>query len=186
MIEKLEKLNRPRKIAKDKKLCYYFLIFIICAFAGWIYEELYYLLDDKILVNRGFLYGPYLPIYGFGALMMVILLKKYKKRPVLFFVLAMVAAGVLEYLSGFLILKIYNTRFWDYRGLFLNISGFVCLRSLLSFATGGLLLIYIAEPLILKLVNKTSIKKLKNITVILFTIIIIDCILTIIFRYPLW
>ena len=109
-------------------------------------------------------------------------LKKVKKHPSLVFLLAILITGILEYISGFMLLKIFNRTWWDYTGLFLNIDGFVCLRSVITFGIGALLLIYIFEPLIIKFWKKKP--KLVRVIVISFLIIfIIDNILTFLFRY---
>lgn len=185
MIKKLKQLNIIDKISRDKKIYYYFIIFLAGAFAGWIYEEIFYLIEDGILVNRGFLYGPYLPVYGWGAVLMVFLLKRFKQNPLVFFVLAMFVTGILEYFTGYIMWEAYNTRWWDYTGLFLNLDGYICLRSLISFAIGGLLLIYIIEPLICKYINKTNNKTLKILCFTMFVIIVVDYILCFIIRHPL-
>jgi len=129
---------------------FYILIFLTGGLAGYIYEVIFYLLTEGILINRGFLYGPFLPVYGWGALLMTILL-----RPIAVFFLAAIITGVLEYLTGHIMFLIWNKRWWDYTGLFLNINGYVCLRSVISFAIGGLLLIYMVVPLLRKLIKKT-------------------------------
>lgn len=172
---------------KDKKnwlkdnFSYLVLIFLFGSLVGFIYEELFYLIVDKKIVYQGFLYGPYLPIYGWGCLGLLSL-KKVKKHPSLVFLLAILITGILEYISGFMLLKIFNRTWWDYTGLFLNIDGFVCLRSVITFGIGALLLIYIFEPLIIKLCKKKP--KLVRVIAISFLIIfIIDNIITFLFRY---
>lgn len=167
------------------KVFYYTIIFFIASFIGYIYEVIFYLVDDKVLVNRGFLYGPYLPVYGFGALLMVVTLKRFVKNPVLVFLLAMFVTGVTEYVAGALIYNIYHERWWDYTGLFLNIDGYVCLRSVFSFGIGALLLFYLLEPFISQKVMRVSHDKRKIVLIILVLTIIIDLIFTLIFRHPL-
>ena len=141
-------LKEKKNWFKDN-FSYLILIFLFGSLVGFIYEELFYLIVDKKIVYQGFLYGPYLPIYGWGCLGLLSL-KKVKKHPSLVFLLAVLITGVLEYISGFMLLKIFNRTWWDYTGLFLNIDGFVCLRSVITFGIGALLLIYIFEPLIIK------------------------------------
>ena len=136
-------MNKKREIDKTTIICTYIIIFLIGAIVGFIYEELYCLIIDKELVKRGFLYGPYLPVYGFGAIIMTYLLKRFKKNPLVVFLLAMLITGIVEYITGYLMFTIYHRSWWDYTGLLLNINGYVCLRSVLTFGIGGLLLIYI-------------------------------------------
>ena len=145
VLKKIMKINNHSKKVKldlKTKLKVMLLIFIVGCFVGYIYEEIFCLIIDRELVNRGFLYGPYLPVYGFGALFLM-LLKPFKKSPILIFVLSMLVTGVVEYITGYVMWEIWHQRWWDYTGLFLNIDGYVCLRSLLTFAIAALLLIYI-------------------------------------------
>lgn len=148
----------------------YILVFITGGFAGYIYEVLFYLITEGTPINRGFLYGPFLPVYGWGALLMALLLKKVKKHPFLVFFLAAIITGILEYLTGYIMFLIWHKRWWDYTGLFLNIDGYVCMRSVITFAIGGLLLIYVVEPLIRRFLKKAS-PHLINTGLILFLII---------------
>ena len=181
----LKNLNREEIPLHGLKLwTKYFLIFLICSVIGWIYEEIYFLLSDHTLTNRGFLYGPYLPIYGAGAVLITILLKRFKKNALVFFLLTMLVTGILEYAVGFVLLEVWDKRLWDYTGMFLNLGGFICLRSLVSFAVGGLLLIYFAEPLINNITNKFS-KLVDTLTLIFIPLIfVIDFIFSLLFRYP--
>lgn len=160
-----------------------FLIFFVGCVVGWIYEELFYLLVDKKLVNSGFMYGPYLPVYGVGSLCIYLLLNKYKKHPSIIFFGALLITGIVEYITGYVLLAIYNRRWWDYTGLFMEIDGFVCLRSVISFALGALLLIYIALPLIDGIIKKVTIKKLNIITISISIIMLTDLLITLLIRY---
>jgi len=105
---------------------YYFLVFSIL---GWIIEALYRSVIDRRLINPGFLTGPYLPIYGFGGLIILAgytLLSSYS-LPVraVFYIISLTA---LEFLAGFFMEKIFGIRLWDYRHRRLNLYGYVCLR----------------------------------------------------------
>lgn len=185
MVKKLEKLNMKNyKFDFKMNMCKYLLIFFAGSFAGYIYEVIFYLLFDHELVNRGFLYGPYLPVYGFGAVILVLLLKKFKKNPLVVFLFAMFVTGVVEYFTGYLMWQIYHKMWWDYTGLFLNIDGYVCLRSVLTFGIGGILLIYLIEPLICKFISNIK-KKVYRVSCLLLFIIVFDFILTIMFRNKL-
>ena len=131
------------------------------------------------------MYGPYLPVYGFGAVILVLLLKRFKKNPLVVFLLAMFVTGVVEYFTGFLMWEIYHKMWWDYSGLFLNIDGYVCLRSVLTFGIGGILLIYLFEPLICMIISKIKENKVYGFSCFLLVVIVIDFILTIMFRNKL-
>ena len=83
------------------------LIFLVGSLVGFLYEEIFYLITDHKLYYQGFLYGPYLPIYGWGSLLLLSL-KKFKKNPILVFLFAILITGILEYFSGYFMFKIFN------------------------------------------------------------------------------
>ena len=186
VIEKIKKINsKNQKLDNIQKLCLYVFIFLLGSLIGFIYEELFYLIADHELVYRGFLYGPYIPVYGFGAILMLPVLRKYKKNPLVVFLGGMLLTGIVEYFTGWLMWVLYHKRWWDYTGLFLNINGYVCLRSVLTFAIGGLGLIYIADPLMRNFVKKKDKTNLCFSSVIIVAIFLIDLMLTLIFRNAL-
>lgn len=160
-------------------------IFFVASIIGWIYEMIFYKVTENILENRGFLYGPYVPVYGFGAILIVLLLKRFKKNPLILFVGMALVTGILELIVGEFMVAIWHKRWWDYTGLFLNIDGQVCLRSVLSFAIGGLGLIYLIEPYINKFNEKISNKSKKALCIAIIAIMIIDLILCLAIRHPI-
>ncbi len=186
MLEKLIDLNSQKYSFDLKtKLCIYFLTFLVGSVAGYIYEVIYCLVIDKELVNRGFLYGPYLPVYGFGAVIMLWLLKRFKKDPLMVFLLSMLVTGIVEYITGVLLFKIYHKTWWDYTGLLLNIDGYVCLRSVLTFGIGGIILIYLVDPLISKFSVKFNSNKYLIASTCGIFLLLIDLTFTLIFRHKL-
>lgn len=122
------------------------LVFFLAACAGWAYEVILYLLDGKGWVNRGFLHGPYLPIYGFGAVLMLLALQALTEQPDLVFLLGAALSGAVEWLTGEALWALYAQRWWDYTGYPYQIRGFVCLHSVLVFGLGGLIVIYRLRP----------------------------------------
>ena len=172
-----------RKVNTDK-LCYLFLIFLTGCFVGWIYEEVFYWITEGMLQNRGILYGPWLPIYGVGALG-IYAMKPLKKYPVLLFFLCAAITGVVEYIIGFAGIRFFGMRLWDYRGMFLNIGGIICLRSVLSFAVMGMVFHYLLEPAAERMVKKAN----RNIVYIaclsLLTLFLADCLFSALFRTPI-
>ena len=151
-------------------------IFYICSILGFLYElVLSYAYNGKFF-SHAFLYGPYLPIYGLGSILLT-LFSKYKKYPLVIFALSFLASALFEGFSGLLLLKIFKIRLWDYTNHFLNIGGFVCFLSAFTFSVLSLLLIYIILPLIKKLVKKYR-DNLKIILGILSSIFITDLIAT--------
>ena len=175
--------NNCRKIAA-KQLCYLFLIFLTGCFAGWVYEEIFYWITEGLLRNRGVLYGPWLPIYGVGALG-IYALKPLKQYPVLLFLLCVVVTGVVEYLIGYVAIHHFGLRLWDYRGLFLNIDGIICFRSVASFGILGLLFHYVVEPMGKKLFLKIPDKAVYVVCSALTVLLLTDCVLSFLFRTPI-
>ena len=101
----------------------YFLLFMIYAVAGWIMEVTCKLIQYKRFINRGFLIGPYCPIYGYGALLITFLLGRYKYDALVLFVMAIVVCGTLEYLTSLVMEKMFKARWWDYSQRKFNING---------------------------------------------------------------
>lgn len=137
---------------------YYVWLFVLAAVFGWMWEGFLYLLKDDMYVNRGFLTGPWLPIYGMGAVMLEMLFHKWRDRPILIFVLSMALCTLLEYLTAWYLESTWNVKWWDYSGMPFNLYGRICLPSSLLFGIGGLLLVWVISPLLHVLYRKTPVK----------------------------
>ena len=166
------------------RLCYLFLIFLAGCLVGWIYEEIFYWFTEGMLRNRGVLYGPWLPIYGIGALG-IYGLKPLKKHPVLLFLFCAAVAGVVEYILGYVGIRFFGLRLWDYRGLFLNIGGIICFRSVVSFGIMGVAFHYLMEPMGEKLYRKIPVSATRFACILLAALFLADCILSFLFRTPI-
>lgn len=151
------------------------ILFFSFAFIGYVWEVLLHLFSDGIFVNRGSLYGPWLPIYGFGGLITLLLLRRYQENPIKVFFMSMLVCGVIEYCSSLFGEIIYHVRWWDYTGYFLNINGRICLEGLLVFAFACTINIYIISPFLLKIYHKVNDNILMIISFVLFCLIIFDC-----------
>ncbi|MBP3502542.1 MAG: putative ABC transporter permease [Clostridia bacterium] len=134
----------------------YFLLFMTYAVLGWVMEVTCKLIEDKKFINRGFLIGPYCPIYGYGAILITILLKKYINDPFTLFIMAILICGVLEYLTSYFMEKIYKARWWDYSRKKFNINGRICLDTILPFGLLGLLIMYVLNPFFLEQIGRLS------------------------------
>lgn len=176
-------ISYGHKMTADK-ICYLFLIFLIGCLVGWIYEEIFYWVTEGLLRNRGILFGPWLPIYGTGALG-IYALKPLKKHPVMLFMFCTAVTGIVEYIIGYVGIRFLGLRLWDYRGLFLNINGIICFRSVVSFGIMGLVFHYLLEPLGEKLYLRTPAGVIRPVCLILFVLLVIDCILSFLFRTPI-
>lgn len=166
------------------RICYLFLIFLTGCLAGWIYEEIFYWVTEGLLRNRGILYGPWLPIYGIGALA-IYAMKPLRKRPLLLFLLCVGVSGVVEYIIGFVGIRCFGLRLWDYRGLFLNLDGIVCFRSVVSFGVMGIAFHFLLEPMGEKLYRKTPAAVAWPASLALAVLFGSDCILSFLFRTPI-
>ena len=129
----------------------YILLFFLYSFLGWCLEVLCKLVSEKKFVNRGFLIGPYCPIYGYGAILMSVLLQKYLDDPFTLFIMIVLICSVLEYFTSFFLEKIFHTRWWDYTKYRFNINGRICLETMIPFGLFGLLIMYKVTPFFLTL-----------------------------------
>lgn len=111
----------------------YFLLFFIYSVMGWILEITCKFIEYKKFANRGFLIGPYCPIYGFGALFITLFLGRYSNDIIALFVMTILICGVLEYFTSYIMEKIFKLRWWDYSRRKYNINGRICLDTLIPF-----------------------------------------------------
>ncbi len=133
---------------------YIFLYFLIYSILGWLCEVTYCGILDKKITNRGFLKGPYCPIYGCGAMIIVYVLIKFRANILLVFLLGMILTSILEYITSFVMEKIFNTRWWDYSNNFMNINGRVCLLNSFLFGIMSVFTLYILHPIVVDLITK--------------------------------
>lgn len=125
------------------------LLFFIFSAIGWVWEVSLHLVTDGEFVNRGVLHGPWLPIYGGGGVLILMLLNRLRKRPVLEFIGIVVLCGCVEYTTSFVLEILHNgERWWDYSGYFLNLNGRICAEGLLVFGIGGIAIVYMLAPLL--------------------------------------
>lgn len=156
-----------------------FLLFFIYSFLGYIVESISVsLMEKKVVWNRGFLVGPYIPIFGIGAMTMILTLQKYKDDIVALFIMSMVVCLTIEYLCSLVAEKIFKLRWWNYSDKLFNINGRICLQNGILFGIGGVLIVkYVntwIENLILLLPNSIMV----TISIILTIIFVSDTILS--------
>jgi len=151
---------------KKRLFAAYFLLYNFIGFTvsigGWLWEVALFLIKDGEFANRGFLYGPWLPVYGTGAVLLSLLfyqgglLKHFSRRmayPAIFLT-CMAGGGLLEYAIGAFLWHVFRKKYWDYSGYPGNISGYVCLFSLLGFGFLGLLWIKWLGPFFVRIWEK--------------------------------
>ncbi len=131
----------------------YIALFFIYSFAGWLMEVIRVSKKEKKFVDRGFLIGPYCPIYGYGVLLITILLRKYTDDIIVTFFMSLIICGILEYLTSYLMEKIFKARWWDYSDRKFNINGRICLENLIPFGIGGCIIVYIINPFLLGIID---------------------------------
>lgn len=176
-----------------KKLRDCFIYFFVYAVIGWIYELFIFYYHGEGWINRGFLYGPYLPVYGFGMLLLIASLKNIVKKKhkignininiILILIGVFLIATLTEYIAHYILDTFFNIKLWDYTNQALNINGRVCFNASRNFAIGGTFLLYCINPLVDKFVKKISDNKLNIIAIVLFSIVLLDLVITIFTKY---
>ncbi len=124
------------------------MYFFIYCFLGWCWESVYVSVKEKKWVNRGFMKGPYIPIYGCGAIFILIATLSVEAYPVAVYFCGMIAATALEYVTGVAMEAIFKVRYWDYSNEKFNVNGHICLKSSIAWGFMSLLMVYIIhEPI---------------------------------------
>lgn len=145
--------NRRIKEYKMKFIMLYFLFFLFYSFLGWVIESVTCAIVQRKWVNRGFLLGPICPIYGVASLIMILGLTQYLHDPLVFFVMAVVICSIVEYLTSYIMEKLFHARWWDYSHLPFNINGRICLSNSVLFGILGIVLLYFIHPTVLKVIH---------------------------------
>lgn len=156
------------------KFCFYFMLFIIYSFIGWSIEVVGKLIEKHKFINRGFLVGPICPIYGWGCIAIILLLSKYKSSPIVLFLMAIIICSILEYFTSYFMEKLFHVRWWDYTRRKYNINGRICAETTIPFGLLGCLVVYIVNPIFTGLLNKIPVNILNILVIIIFTIYVID------------
>lgn len=155
------------------------LLVVASAVCGFVYEVLFYRIDQGRWINRGTTFGPWIPIYAIGGLLMAFSTFKLRqnRHPILIFLMSGLVCGVLELIAGWILLRFFNMRLWDYNKEiwnFGNIGGFICARSVLIFAVFGLLQNYAMIPTLLSAEKKFGGKAFNCVCIVLFSLFILD------------
>ena len=152
-------------------------IFLSMSVFGWLWEVGMHLVSYGEFVNRGALHGPWLPIYGTGAVLILTVLNKFRRNPALEFGATIVLCGFLEYMTS-LVMEIATggTKWWDYSGYYLNLNGRICAEGLLVFGIGGLAIVYAIAPMIDDLVSRFNEKKVMAVCTVLMVLFLADVI----------
>jgi len=164
----------------EEELIKWILFFFIYSFFGYLSEIILCSIGEKKLVNRGFLFGPILPIYGFGMLIVLLLTKNTTNNLALTFLISMVACSVLEYLTSFLLEKLFHIKWWDYsKSDKLNLNGRICLRNCLAFGIAGSIIVYQIQPLVSSFVAFFPLTLKIILAIVLLCLLIFDTVVSI-------
>lgn len=158
----------------DLNILTFFLIFYIYCFMGWCFESLYVSAKSKKWVNRGFMKGPFLPIYGCGAVIILFSTIPVMSSPVLVYILSFIAATVLELATGMVMEKLFKVKYWDYSGNFMNYKGYICIKSSITWGFMGMLVTYIINEPVAKFIDSLNVWISALIVVILTVIFVFD------------
>jgi len=176
----LEKENTKKQMG----ISFYICCFFVYCFIGWIYEVTWEAAIGHGFVNRGFLNGCYLPIYGIGTLILYFILNKLMNKkikigkinvnPIIVYIAIFFIVSTIEFIASLGMEMLFDKRWWDYSTDILNLNGRVCVRNSAILAAGAMVFLYGIEPLLRKLFSKFNKKVLKYMAVIISTIMIID------------
>lgn len=166
----------------------YVLMFLFFSIIGWLYEVALAFLYGYGFVNRGFLYGPYLPLYGSGALLLILLLHPLmtaEKRPgnmhvapAAVFLAIVLITTALEYAAGLFLETVFHQRFWDYSTYKWQFQGRICVSASIRFGLGGMFFLCILVPLFTKLIRKIPAGRRFVLSLAFIGIITADLVLT--------
>ena len=169
--QKMDTINYMRRYSIWSLIAMFFIFAII----GWVWEVVLHIIVDGEFVKRGVLQGPWLPIYGYGGILILTVLNKFRAKPLTQFIAIIILCGTIEYFTSVYLETIYNgQRWWDYSGYFLNLHGRICAEGLLVFGLGGIAIVYIAAPLLDNIIKKIDHKKLVTVCCILVILFAID------------
>lgn len=154
------------------------MVFFAFAFVGWCWEVGIHLVQDGVFVNRGVMHGPWLPIYGGGVAMIVVLLAKWRRNPLQEVVSIIILCGIVEYTTSWYLEVTKGMRWWDYTGYFLNLNGRICGEGLMVFALGGMAAVYLLVPVLDTMWSKLKPKVLAGICIVLLVCFAADMVYT--------
>lgn len=135
----------------------YILLFFFYSAAGWLLESVYCSIGEKKIVNRGFLTGPLCPIYGTAAIVMAVLIyNPFKDKPLIVFLLGIILCDIVEYITSYVMEKLFAARWWDYTYELCNINGRICLKHSLYWGVISVIFVGTIHPAVEKLYDKIN------------------------------
>lgn len=180
----IENTNHKRNITRKKlpRVYLYFIYFILFAFIGWLLETCFSFYALSHFTKRGFLYGPLCPIYGWGALILIMFFGRYRKNNLKLFIYAAIVFTAFEYLVSYGMEALFSLKWWDYTEEFMNLNGRVSIFYTFAWGIIAILFINFIYPFFKKklniLLSKIPYKVQVTIVYILFTVFITDTVLS--------
>ncbi len=159
------------------KLEILYILFWLYAIAGYLMEVVRIFIRDKKFVNRGFLMGPYCPIYGVGGVLLS-LINGYRDDPFIVFAVSVVICSFVEYIASYILELIYKVRWWDYSDRFLNVNGRICLTNTIGFGVLGMLIVCYMNPILIKFIGNINPIIRHMVAIILIIVTSLDILLT--------
>ncbi|MEG1002603.1 putative ABC transporter permease [Clostridium sp.] len=154
------------------------ILFAIYSFLGWCAEVIYQYWTQKKFINRGFLYGPFCPIYGICILLVINLLERFSNNLIVLFLISTILISFIEYTTSFVLEKLFHLKWWDYTDDPLNLHGRICFHFSLGWGLATVFAIKIVHPILINLVESISLSSSKIIIIILISYFTIDLLLT--------
>lgn len=154
--------------------------FVIYSILGWVLESIFRSICEKKLINTGFLKGPFCPIYGVGAIIMIVLLNGFKHNYILLFIISFFVLSFWEYIVGYFLEKIFHTKYWDYSNHKFNIRGRVCLTNSICWGILGILFIKYIHPFISSKIGQIDSSYFRICIILVALIMLVDAINSII------
>ena len=151
-------------------------VFIFCIYSmiGFIWETVYCSVRERKLVNRGFMKGPFLPIYGFGVCTMLVAASPFEDHVILACLSGMICATVLEYVTGDLMEHLFKVRYWDYSAEKFNLNGYICLGASLGWCAATFVVNEILQKPVNSLIGIIDPSDLKVIDIVIMVIAVVD------------
>lgn len=141
---------------------------------GWCFESLYVSVKTKKWVNRGFMKGPFLPIYGCGAVIILFSTIPVMSSPVFVYILSFISATVLELATGIVMEKLFKVKYWDYSGNFMNYKGYICIKSSITWGFMGMLVTYVINEPVARFIDSLNVWISAVIVAILTVVFVFD------------
>ena len=154
-----------------------YILFWLYAILGYLMEVIRTLIREKRFVNRGFLLGPYCPIYGVGGVLLF-LVNRYRSDPFIVFLVSIVICSFIEYLASYLLELIYKVRWWDYSDRLLNINGRICLTNTIEFGVLGMLIVCYFNPILIDFIKSINLNLRHIISITLIIVTSLDILIT--------